>query len=178
MILVSHHNHDNKLEMRPPKDALDTQSNEESVLLSLGHEIINFREGFAKQSLKHTFVLSQYGSGMFGLMSKDGQLYLGIPELFYERFQKAKWRYAARVANEPGLFLVIRFVHENGGHDAGLRIFFRSKRVNAIDEKVTEIRAVPMDESGITRARDMLEGFPLDIKHLTRYEWEFADKGF
>ncbi|WP_408601298.1 hypothetical protein [Pseudomonas sp. PLMAX] len=152
--------------------AIEGKTPEETLLLNIGHEIMNFRGNFPKTSLKHTFVLSPYGSGMFGLMPRNGQLYFGIPQRFYEKFKSSKWMYAARVKGQAGLFLVMSIGAGNAQHDIGLRIFVRSLRLAALDETIKTLRAVPMDKTGITRESDVLQGFNLKLRQLDNFEWE------
>ncbi|MHD0644575.1 hypothetical protein ACYPKM_02910 [Pseudomonas aeruginosa] len=161
--------------MKLDQDALKAQSPEEVVLLSIGHEIVNFSPRFPKKSLKHTFILSQYGSAMFGLMPRNNQVYLGIPQTFYEKFKSAKWLYAAKLPKEPGLFLVMMLGTGNKAHEAAIRVFIRSKRMAALDETVKTIRVVPMDGKGITREKDVLNGFNLRLMQLEKYTWEFVE---
>lgn len=156
--------------------AIEGKTPEETLLLNIGHEIMNFRGGFPKTSLKHTFVLSPYGSAMFGLMPRNGQLYFGIPKRFYEKFKSSKWMYVARIKGQPGLFLVMSIGTGNAQHDIGLRIFVRSRRMAELDESIKMLRAVPMDENGITRESDVLQGFNLKLRQLDKFEWE--DKAF
>lgn len=145
---------------------------EEVILMNLGHEILNFRPNFPKTSLKHTFVLSPYGSAMFGLLPQKNQLYLGIPKSFYERFKTAKWLYAAKVNGQAGLFLVMAIGLGTSQHPIGLRIFVRSRRLIALDDTVTKLRAVPMDKAGISRESDLLQGFNLPFRVLDEFLWE------
>lgn len=141
--------------------------------MNIGHEIMNFRPRFPKSSLKHTFILSQYGSGMFGLKPHNNMVYLGIPKRFYEKFKSAKWKYAAKVKGQAGLFLVMEIGTGSSKHDIGLRIFVRSKRLNALDSEIKSLRAVPMDKAGITRESDLLQGFNLKFQELERFDWEY-----
>jgi hypothetical protein len=147
-------------------------SAEETLLLNMGHELMNFRPGFPKSSLKHTYVLSHYGSGMFGLMPMNDQLYLGIPKRFYDKFKTAKWLYVARVKGQAGLYLVMHLGTGNKAHPVGLRIFVRSRRLVALDGSVKSMRAVPMDNTGITRENDLLQGFTLKLLQLDAFDWE------
>lgn len=153
---------------------LEGRTPEETLLLNLGHEILNFQPGFPKTSLKHTFVISPYGSSMFGLMPSNGQVYLGIPKRFYDKFKSAKWLYAARVSGQTGLFLVMQIGAGESTHPVGLRIFVRWKRLEALGEDIKMLRAVPMDKRGITRENDLLQGFNLKLMQVSRYVWEFA----
>lgn len=150
-------------------------SPEEILLINIGHEIMNFKRGFPKSSLKHTFILSQYGSGMFGLKPQASMVYLGIPKRFYEKFKSAKWKYAAKVKGQAGLFLVMEIGAGSSKHAIGLRIFVRSKRLSALDGDIKSLRAVPMDKTGITRESDLLQGFNLKFQELDRFEWEYDD---
>jgi hypothetical protein len=161
--------------MARDNNPLEGKTPEETLLLNLGHEILNFRTGFPKTSLKHTFVLSPYGSSMFGLMPSNGQVYLGIPKRFYDKFKSAKWLYAARVENQPGLFLVMQIGAGESTHPIGLRIFVRQKRLDALGEDIKLLRAVPMDRKGITRENDLLQGFNLKLTQVSRYVWEFSE---
>lgn len=145
---------------------------EETLLLNLGHEVINFRPGFPKGRLKHTFILSLYGSAMFGLMPKDGQIYLGIPKRFYERFRAAKWLYAAQVQGQPGIFLVMQIGTSKLSRPIALRIFIRSRRLRALTKDVKSLRAVPMNKEGITREDDLLQGFNLKYVLADEFTWE------
>jgi hypothetical protein len=154
------------------KDTDDPRSPEEILLVNIGHEVMNFRKGFPKTSLKHTFVLSQYGSGMFGLQPQKGVLYLGIPKSFYEKFRSARWLYAARVKGQAGLFLVMQIGSEGYEHPIGIRLFVRSRRLEAMDSDIKSLRAVPMDRSGITRENDLLQGFNLKFVEIDTYAWE------
>ncbi len=145
---------------------------EEILLMNLGHEIMNFRRGFPKTSLKHTFILSPYGSGMFGLLPQNQKIYFGIPKLFYDKFKSAKWLYAAKVENQAGLFLVMSIGIGKSQHPIGLRVFVRSKRLAALDESITKLRALPMDKSGVSRESDLLLGFNLPFHVLSDFRWE------
>lgn len=145
---------------------------EETLLLNLGHEVMNFRPGFPKGRLKHTFVLSLYGSAMFGLMPKDGQIYLGIPKRFYERFRAAKWLYAAQIKGQPGIFLVMQIGTAKLSRPIALRIFIRSRRLRALTDSVKSLRAVPMSKEGITREDDLLQGFNLKYVLTDDFTWE------
>lgn len=145
---------------------------EELVLLNLSHEILNFRPGFPRSKLKNTYVLSTYGSGMFGLMPQNGKLYLGIPRRFYDKFKTPMWKYAARVKNQPGLFLVMLFKNEGVSQLIAIRIFVRSKRLRAMDDSLKNLRGVPMNKKGITREEDLLLGFTIPFKMLDDFEWE------
>ncbi|MBD8089263.1 hypothetical protein IFT48_04650 [Pseudomonas fluorescens] len=147
---------------------------EETLLLNLGHEILNFRPDFPKTSLKHTFILGPYGSSTFGLMPSNGQVYLGIPKRFYDRFKSAKWLYAARVENQAGLFLVMQIGSGEASHPVGIRIFVRTKRLMALGDDVKVLRAVPMDRHGITRENDILQGFTLKLMQVKQYVWEIS----
>lgn len=154
---------------------------EETLLLNLGHEILNFRSDFPKTSLKHTFILGPYGSSAFGLMPSNGQVYLGIPKRFYERFKSAKWLYAARVEGQAGLFLVMQIGSGESAHPVAIRIFIRHKRLLALSDDVKMLRAVPMDRHGITRENDILQGFTLKLMQVRQYVWELtnsADEDF
>lgn len=145
---------------------------EEILLESIGHEIMNFRRGFPKNSLKHTFILSPYGSSMFGLMPQGKQIYLGIPERFYELFKTSRLLYAAKVKGQAGLFLVMQMGSGAARHEVGIRIFVRSKRLEALAGNVTTLRAVPMMKGGITRETDLLQGFNLKILETDTFQWE------
>lgn len=145
---------------------------EETLLINLGHEVMNFRPGFPKGKLKNTFVLSIYGSAMFGLMPKDGLVYLGIPRRFYERFREARWLYAAKVNGQPGLFLVMQLGAGANAQPIALRLFLRSRRLEALTNQITSLRAVPMNREGITREDDLLQGFNLKFLVLNEYSWE------
>jgi hypothetical protein len=147
---------------------------EETLLINLGHEVMNFRPGFPKSKLKNTFVLSVYGSAMFGLMPKDGMVYLGIPKRFYERFRDARWLYAAKITGQPGLFLVMQLGTGGNAQPIALRLFVRSRRLDALTNKITSLRAVPMNREGITREDDLLQGFNLKFLVLNEYTWEKA----
>lgn len=149
---------------------------EETLLINLGHEIMNFRPGFPKSSLKHTFILSLYGSAMFGLMPKDGQVYLGIPKRFYERFRAAKWLFASRIKGQPGLFLVMQIGNGPNSQPIAIRIFVRSRRLSAVSDSLTSLRAVPMSREGITREDDLLQGFNLRYVVSDEYTWENQNK--
>jgi hypothetical protein len=149
---------------------------EEILLINIGHEIMNFRPGFPKTSLKHTFILSQYGSGMFGLMPQNNQLYLGIPKTFYEKFKSAKWLYAAKVTGQAGLYLVMQIGTGSARHSVGIRLFVRSMRLMAMDSSIASLRSVPMDTNGITRESDLLQGFNLKFVEMDRFRWEEDDE--
>jgi hypothetical protein len=161
--------------MARDKNPLEGKTPEETLLLNLGHEILNFRPGFPKSSLVHTFVLSPYGSSMFGLMPSNGQVYLGIPKRFYEKFKSAKWLYAAKVEGQSGLFLVMQIGAGQSSHPIGLRIFVRHKRLAALTKDIKMLRAVPMDKKGITRENDLLQGFNLKLMQVSQYVWEFSE---
>jgi len=161
--------------MARENNPLEGKTPEETLLLNLGHEILNFRSDFPKNSLKHTFVLSPYGSSMFGLMPSNGQVYLGIPKRFYEKFKSAKWLYAARVEGQSGLFLVMQIGTGESAHPIGLRIFVRIMRLDALGDDIKMLRAVPMDKKGITRENDLLQGFNLKLMQVSRYVWEFSE---
>lgn len=152
-------------------------SHEHTVLLNLGHEIVNFRAGFPRSKLKHTFVLTPYGSGMFGLMPQSEKLYMGIPRRLYDTFKMPRWKYAARVKNQPGLFLVMQIGDEKSSPLAGLRIFIRSKRLSAMDESIKQLRVVPMSKEGISREDDLLMGFNIPFRILDDFEWERVTDG-
>lgn len=149
---------------------------EETLLLNLGHEILNFRPDFPKSSLKHTFILGPYGSSAFGLMPSNRQVYLGIPKRFYDRFKSAKWLYAARVEGQAGLFLVMQIGTGEQSHPVAIRIFVRQKRLIALGDEITTLRAVPMDRHGITRENDILQGFTLRLMLVKQYVWELASE--
>ncbi|WP_274643870.1 hypothetical protein [Pseudomonas serbica] len=151
---------------------------EETLLLNIGHEIENFKPNFPKANLKHTFILSPYGSSMFGLTPlSSGQLYFGIPQLFYEKFKSAKWLYMARVKGQSGLYLVMQIGLGKSQHPIALRIFFRSRRLGALDESITSLRAVPMNkDGGTTREIDVLQGFNLKLLQLDSFVWEKRDE--
>lgn len=153
-------------------DQEEGSSPEEILLINIGHEIMNFRAGFPKTSLKHTFILSPYGSGMFGLMPQNNMVYLGIPKTFYEKFKSAKWLYAAKVTGQAGLYLVMQIGVGSARHAIGIRIFVRSKRLTALDEDIKNLRSVPMDKNGITRESDLLQGFNLKFVEMDRFRWE------
>lgn len=155
---------------------IEGKTPEETLLLNIGHEIENFKPGFTKSHLKHTFVLSPYGSSMFGLSPSNGQLYFGIPQLFYEKFKSAKWLYMAKVKGQSGLYLVMQIGVGKSQHPIALRIFFRSRRLAALDEKVASLRAVPMNKNGeTTREHDALQGFNLKLMQLDEFVWEKND---
>ena len=151
-------------------------SPEENILINMSHEIKNFTGSFAKKSIKHTFVLSLYGSGVFGLMPANGHLYLGIPARFFDTFKTARWLYAATVTGQSGLFLVMEIGEGTAVREVALRIFVRSKRLMAIKNSVKKIRVVPMDKQGVTREGDLLQGFFLNLREETRYVWEDEKK--
>lgn len=109
---------------------------------------------------------------MFGLKPQNNLVYLGIPKRFYEKFKTAKWKYAAKVKGQAGLFLVMEIGAGSSKHAIGLRIFVRSKRLKALDGEIKSLRAVPMDKSGITRESDLLQGFNLKFQEMERFEWE------
>lgn len=153
------------------------RSHEHTMLLNLGHEIINFRTGFPRSKLKHTFVLTPYGSGMFGLMPKSEKLYMGVPRRFYDLFKMPRWKYAAKVKNQPGLFLVMQIGDGSKSPLAGLRIFIRSKRLAAMDESIKQLRVVPMNKDGISREDDLLMGFNIPFRVLDDFEWEKVSDG-
>ncbi|WP_338924247.1 hypothetical protein V0M98_32060 (plasmid) [Pseudomonas silesiensis] len=156
---------------------IEGKTPEETLLLNIGHEIENFLPNFSKPNLKHTFILSPYGSSMFGLSPTTGQLYFGIPKLFYEKFKSAKWLYMARVKGQSGLYLVMQIGLGKSQHPIALRIFFRSLRVAALDESITSLRAVPMNEKGETsREIDVLQGFNLKLIQLESFVWEKKDE--
>lgn len=154
------------------KNAYEGNSPEETLLINLGHEVMNFRPGFPKNGLKNTFILSLYGSAMFGLMPKGDQVYLGIPKRFYERFRSAKWLYAARITGQPGLFLVMQMGTGSHAQPIAIRIFVRTKRLSTLTDKVRSLRAVPMNKEGITREDDLLAGFNLKYIVADEYTWE------
>ncbi len=149
---------------------------EETLLVNLGHEIMNFRPGFPKSKLKNTFVLSPYGSAMFGLMPKNDQVYLGIPRRFYERFREAKWLYIAKVKGEAGLYLVMQIGMGSSAQPVAIRLFVRSRRLEALTDKLKGFRAVPMNREGITRENDLLQGFSLKYIVVDNYPWEQAEQ--
>jgi len=113
---------------------------------------------------------------MFGVKPQGEKVYLGIPKRFYERIKSAKWLYAAKVTGQPGLFLVMQMGIGSAKHAIGLRIFLRSKRLDALDEQIKSLRVVPMDRSGITRESDLLQGFNLKFVELERFRWEDDDE--
>lgn len=145
---------------------------EETLLLHMGHEVMNFRPGFPKNKFSRTFVLSLYGSAMFGLMPKDDLVYLGIPKRFYELFSEAKWLYVAKVKSQPGLFLVMQVGKGEKSTSIAIRIFVRSRRLESMTSKIKSIRAVPMNRSGITREDDLLKGFTLKYVISEDLIWE------
>lgn len=154
----------------------EPKSAAEALFLSLGHEFVNFKPDFPRSKLKHTFVLSQYGSKMFGLVTNRSAVYLGIPEMFYSKFKAAKWHYIARVKGQGGLFLVMQIGEGEAAHQCAIRVFIRSKRINALDEKIKRIRVVPMSGEGISREEDLLRGFDLSLKVITEMPWEDLSK--
>ena len=158
------------------KGFIQGRTHEHTILLNLGHEIVNFKKNFPREKLKNTFVLTPYGSGMFGLMPNQGKLYLGIPRRLYETFKMPRWRYAARVKGQPGLFLIMQIGGEKDAVLAGLRVFVRSKRIAAMDESIKQLRVVPMSKEGVSREDDLLMGFNIPFRLLDDFEWE-KEKG-
>lgn len=148
---------------------------EETLLINLGHEIMNFRPGFPKTKLKCTFVLGVYGSAMFGLMAQDSKVYLGIPKRFFDLFSSAKFLYAATVKGQPGLYLVIQLGMGANSKPIAIRIFVRGRRLEALDETIRGLRAVPMSRDGITREDDLVKGFNLKYQVLNEMLWEVPE---
>lgn len=109
---------------------------------------------------------------MFGIKPQNNMLYLGIPKRFYEKFKSAKWEYVAKVEGQGGLYLIMTIGAGSSRHSIGIRVFIRSKRLEAMDGNIKSLRAVPMDKTGITRESDLLQGFNLKFFEKSTFEWE------
>lgn len=149
---------------------LNIERPEGKMLLELTPEIANFRKNF-KGDLAHTYILTPYGSSMFGFDIHDDTPYLGVPEKLFDLFLGISFESVTLQKGKPGVYLVFFLGERNKGKRTAVRIFLRSRRVVALD-KYKEINIIKMNSSGEASFSDQQGIFEMKVSNINCLNWE------
>lgn len=143
----------------------------EGLLIELSPEIMNFRDEYAKfrDKIGKTFILSPYGSKMFGLSVIDGIPVLAVPNKLWKHFKALRIDSISTVPKELAVFLVVQYSpkQEERGFLA-IRIGIPNRVFSRLNEFHT-IRSGPVDSSGYLIEA---EGFDVALKSLDSMIWD------
>lgn len=140
------------------------------MLMELAHEISNYQDGF-KGKINHTFILGPAGSSCFGFEVRDNDVLLGVPEELFELFMGVRWYVANIIKDKPGLYLVFEMGIYPKNHPVALRIYTRTKRVNAI-LNFNKIIFVKMTNNGFSYHLTPKTSFEIPLKVVEGLDWE------
>lgn len=148
---------------------LDIDSSEAKVLLELSPEISNFRPGF-KGDFRKTFILTPYGSAMFGFDIIKGVPILGVPTKLYDLFQDISFDGVYIQPGKPGIYLSFCVKRKNKKDDKiAVRIFLRKRRVAALNN-YKKIRILGIDNAGVVM--EEIDPFDIALRNQDCFIWE------
>lgn len=147
---------------------LSIKNSEAIFLLELSPEINNFKPTF-KGDLHNTYILSPYGSSMFGFDISNNEPYLGVPEKLFFIMLDMGLEGLFLEYNKPGIYLLFNLGEGVKKRRVAIRIFLRRRRVNALYEYPSIVIA-PMNIDGALSGA--AEPFSLDVFKDGCLQWE------
>lgn len=145
----------------------ESKSKFDELLFILSSELSNFSHKMIGNKLKNTYVLSPYGSDLFGVSSQGKDIYIGVYSILFNILKECDLLYLGIVDKRDGLYLVFN------DQDVVKTIrIFKSNKIRSIISKQSIVTFIEMNDRGISKNPDFENTISINVRNKEYMDWE------